>query len=138
MRSGDCIRMTKQRQVILDVLERSREHPTADQIYELVRRRMPHISLGTVYRNLEMLSRCGKIRKLHLGGAQMRFDADTERHGHIRCLRCGLIVDLPGGGELPSCDIEMLDKTGFDIMERRVEFVGLCPACKKNEPEEGS
>lgn len=130
------IRMTKQRRLILEELRRLQEgceHPTADELYELVRRRLPHISLGTVYRNLELLSRFGMIRTLKLGGTQMRFDADSSSHQHIRCIRCGRIDDLETETEIAECDREILETTGYEVVERRFEFLGLCPACREKE-----
>jgi Fur family ferric uptake transcriptional regulator len=66
--------MTRQRKVILEELRNVDTHPSADEIYEMVRKRLPHISLGTVYRNLEILSETGAIQKLELGCAQKKFD----------------------------------------------------------------
>ena len=82
-------RNTQQRRIILEELQGVRSHPTAVDLYELVRHRLPKISLGTVYRNLELLSRQGTIRKLDFGGEEARFDGDLMRHEHVRCVRCG-------------------------------------------------
>jgi len=82
---GKQLRITRQRRVILEELQRTKSHPTADELYRKVRRRLPRISLGTVYRNLELLSRSGLIRKLEIGGGKMRFDGIVEPHYHIHC-----------------------------------------------------
>ncbi|MBW2172694.1 MAG: transcriptional repressor, partial [Deltaproteobacteria bacterium] len=87
--------MTPQRKVILEELRMADSHLTADDVYKMVRARLPRISLGTVYRNLEILSRLGMIHKLELGGMQKRFDGKTQDHYHLRCLRCGRIDDVP-------------------------------------------
>ncbi len=71
--------MTRQRQVVLEAVRATDAHPTGDEVYRLARRKLPHISLGTVYRNLELLSEAGLIRKLELGGAARRFDAPRLR-----------------------------------------------------------
>lgn len=84
---------TIQRESILRELRQSSEHPTADQLYELLRKKLPQISLGTVYRNLEKMAEIGKIRKLSSGGKQKRFDAEMKLHFHIRCPICGKICD---------------------------------------------
>jgi Fur family ferric uptake transcriptional regulator len=123
------LRMTEQRQVILDELRRVNTHPTADEVYELVRRRLPHISMGTVYRNLDLLSESGLIRKLDFG-PQMRFDGDMTEHYHVRCVRCGRIGDVRG------VSVGGLDEfrgkgTDFDIIGYRLEFIGICPSCRK-------
>ena len=93
------MRKTKQREVILEELMKLRAHPSADELYERVKKRLPRISLGTVYRNLEMLSREGIIHRLETAGSQKRFDGETGDHQHIRCVRCGRIDDLPAGGD---------------------------------------
>lgn len=125
------LRMTPQRKILLEELRKLRTHPTADELYEVVRRRLPHISLGTVYRNLEILSRTGIIRKIELGGTQKRFDGDLEIHQHIRCTECGRIEDLPGNDSVTQCDMELIEQTGYEVIERRVEFIGICPDCRK-------
>jgi Fur family ferric uptake transcriptional regulator len=72
--------MTNQRQVILEEIQKVNTHPTADEVYETVRKRLPRISLGTVYRNLEILSACGLIQKIGPLSNQMRFDGITKKH----------------------------------------------------------
>jgi len=129
------LRMTPQRRIIVEELRKRHSHPTADELYEAVRRRLPHISLGTVYRNLEILSKTGIIRKIELGGSQRRFDGDPGIHQHIRCTECGRIDDLPAGAALTSCDLELIEKTGYEAVERRVEFIGVCPECRKGRAE---
>ncbi len=123
-------RNTRQRQIILEELRCHGAHPTAGMLYEVVRKRLPNISLATVYRNLELLARNGVIRKLDVGGSKMRFDGDLSDHDHIRCSRCGRVVDLPlsaAGVETgPYPEIE-----NWEIVGRRVEYVGLCPDCRK-------
>ena len=78
-------RNTRQRDVILGELRNSLTHPTATELYDLVRRRLPKISLGTVYRNLDLLARMGIIQRLEMAGAETRFDGDRRPHDHIRC-----------------------------------------------------
>ena len=133
MKDGEDIRMTKQRRVIVEELGKLKTHPTADEVYLLVRDRLPRVSLGTVYRNLEFLSRRGIIMKLEGGGSQMRFDGNIEKHQHIRCIECGRVDDLPGGVELTGCDMEILKETGYVSIERRVEFLGVCPGCRRDK-----
>lgn len=130
---AECrIRMTPQRQVILEELEKSQCHPTADELYERVRRRLPRISLGTVYRNLEILANHSMIQKIDLGGNQRRFDSNPEFHYHIRCMQCGTLADV--FLRSPSLINEMLTQpNGFDIYGVRLEFLGLCPNCKSTK-----
>jgi len=99
----------------------------------MVRRRLPHISLGTVYRNLDLLSAAGEIQTLELAGTQKRFDGNPADHYHARCLKCGRVVDL----DLPSGALTDLEETvatvsGFKIVGHRLEFRGICPRCQPN------
>ncbi len=126
--------MTEQRRVILDELQRLGSHPTADELYESVRKRLPSISLGTVYRNLEMLSEAGMIQKLEISGSQKRFDGVTGNHYHVRCLKCGRVDDIEAG---PVVDIDKVVKSvhGYQIVSHRLEFVGVCPRCRTETHE---
>jgi len=131
-------RMTPQRRVILEEIEKAKSHPAADEVYELVRRRMPKISLGTVYRNLEILTECGLVRKVDLGDGHWRFDGNVENHYHVRCTCCGRITDLYAD---PVCDLEdwIGKQTGYEILGHRLDFFGLCPVCRRvRETEERS
>jgi Fe2+ or Zn2+ uptake regulation protein len=122
------LRMTRQRKIILEELRKVNTHPCADEIYESVRRRMPRISLGTVYRNLEILSRLGEIQKLEVGGILKRFDGLAENHYHIRCTSCGRVSDVP----IPTMegledDIQGISE--FTVLGHRLEFIGKCGDC---------
>lgn len=123
------LRKTRQREVILEELLKVRTHPTADEIYRVVRKRLPNISLGTVYRNLEILSQTGVIRKLDLAGTQKRFDATTENHYHVRCKGCGRLDDLPGE-PIPEIERFFAGMTDYLIDSHTLEFTGYCPKCK--------
>lgn len=131
------MRNTVQRRVIVEELLKLHTHPTADELYRLVRERLPRISLGTVYRNLEMLSEEGVVRRINLGGRRARFDGDVAGHQHLRCRVCGRIDDLRLGAEPTECDAAALEGTGYRLVERRVEFIGVCPDCAKKMGEGG-
>jgi Fe2+ or Zn2+ uptake regulation protein len=122
------LRMTRQRRVILEELRKVNTHPSADEIYEIVRKRLPRISLGTVYRNLEILSDSGDIQKLETGCSLKRFDGNLSEHCHIRCVRCDRIADAPMLPEL-EIDLERFDSTDFEIIGHRLEFLGVCSIC---------
>ena len=126
-------RMTPQRKVILEELRKVNTHPSADELYVMVRRRLPRISLGTVYRNLEILTKNGQIQKLELGSSLKRFDGNAENHYHIRCIRCDRVVDAPVEFD-PTLDRELKNRSDFDIIGYRLEFIGICPACRKQPP----
>ncbi|MEG6506043.1 Fur family transcriptional regulator [Nitratidesulfovibrio sp. 1201_IL3209] len=120
-------RMTKQRMVILEELRRVHSHPTADEIYGMVRQRLPRISLGTVYRNLDLLAESGDILKLESAGSQKRFDGNITPHQHVRCTQCGRVGDVMEPVRVP--DITGARAPGFIILSGRVEFEGVCEGC---------
>ncbi len=123
------LKMTKQRRVIVEELKKLKTHPTATALYELVRKRLPRISLGTVYRNLDLLAEAGIIQKLETAGTQKRFDGTVENHYHVRCVQCGQVDDIP----LPLLgEIEdLLDGlSNYKILSHRLEFQGVCPSCQ--------
>jgi Fur family ferric uptake transcriptional regulator len=126
------IKMTKQRRVILDVLDTCETHPSADELYEMVRRMLPKISLATVYRNLDALSEAGLVQKLEFAGCQKRFDRMTHGHYHIRCSVCGKIEDLPAE---PARGIEkkFVPRTDYEITGHKLELIGICPDCRRKK-----
>lgn len=124
-------RLTKQRKVILEELCKSDSHPTADELYQTVRQRMPNISLGTVYRNLDFLTEQGQIAKIEYSGSQMRFDALLEFHQHVRCVKCGAISDVFNTVRPP--DISSIEVPGFTLLSSRIEFDGICDKCVQEE-----
>lgn len=126
------LRMTRQRKVILEELRKENIHPTADMLYEMVRKRLPRVSLGTVYRNLEILTALGEIQTLEISGSQKRYDGIPQKHYHIRCMHCGRMDDAPIA---PMNRIEdaLYGSTVYTIMGHRLEFIGLCPQCSQNE-----
>ena len=127
------MRKTKQREVILRVLGEHIDHPSADTIYEEVRKFLPRISLGTVYRNLEIMSESGTIMKLETGGSIKRFDPFTGPHPHFRCVKCGAIEDLPFEID-DSIFTGKMDNWahGRKIQNLNIEYTGLCIKCNGN------
>ena len=120
-------RMTRQRMVILEELKKVRTHPTADELYAMVRARLPRISLGTVYRNLDFLAETGEILKLEAAGSIRRFDGDIRPHQHIRCTNCGRVGDVMSSVPVP--DIAGLRVEGCAATRARVDFGGIWVAC---------
>jgi len=121
--------MSAQRRLIRETLSRPGFHPTACEVYELVRSRMPRISLGTVYRNLDHLFAAGLIHKIS-GPGGARFDGNATPHHHVRCVSCGRIADVSADA------VEVVDKTLGSVCEYRImgygiEFLGLCPRCRR-------
>ncbi len=120
--------MTPQRRVILETLRENNTHPSADEVYDMVRRKLPRISLGTVYRNLEILSDLGEIQKLELSGSLKRFDGNPEKHYHIRCINCDRLDDAPLQS-FDNIEDKLMGTTEYQVLGHRLEFMGLCPAC---------
>lgn len=127
------MRMTKQRRLILEELRKTTDHPTAYDVYERVKGRIPKISLGTVYRNLESLCASGIIARLDVGQGQRRFDAQTQEHSHIRCVSCGRVDDIPLNTVYDAANImDIVSRaSGYDVLGCGMDFCGLCPECKK-------
>lgn len=128
---SDKLRMTQQRRVILEELRKHNIHPTADTLYDIVRSRLPRISLGTVYRNLEILTALGEIQTLDVSGSQKRYDGNPFKHYHIRCMQCGRVDDAPIA-PMAQLENELYGTTVYTIIGHRLEFIGLCPECSKN------
>jgi len=131
-------RLTKQRQAILEVLRSSDVHPDADWVYREVRKVLPHVSLGTVYRSLEVLRDAGLIASLEVG-PRRRYDGNTSEHQHILCISCGRVADI----HLPPSLLEELEQRAaseadFTITGHRVEFYGLCPQCLQKSKAEST
>jgi Fur family ferric uptake transcriptional regulator len=125
-------RMTHQRQLILEEIRRVNTHPTADELYGMVRKRLPRISMGTIYRNLEVLSTSGLIQKIGPESSQMRFDGNTKNHYHIRCTHCGKVEDAPVES-VENLGHGIRDASDYTIIGHRLEFIGICPICRKKE-----
>ena len=96
--------------------------------YDEPGRREPLIE--TVYRNLEILSEIGMIQKLEMAGTQKRFDGTVENHYHVRCIRCGRVDDVLVDS-IPTINDALAEANDYEILWHRLEFVGLCPQCKK-------
>lgn len=123
------IRLTTQRQIILEELSKVKTHPTASEVYDMVRKRLPRIGLGTVYRNLELMAENGMIVKLEVGGTQKRFDATTDAHYHIRCSCCGKVDDI----DIPVIDSLVdtaTEHSSYQILGHHIEFTGICSDCR--------
>ncbi|UCE60259.1 MAG: transcriptional repressor [Phycisphaerales bacterium] len=129
---GILQRNTRQRAVVLEELKKVCGHPTAAELYEIARARMPKISLGTVYRNLELLAQNGVIQKLHISGAEARFDGNPDRHYHVCCIHCERIEDAH---DLPDDFVkeEVRSLAGYDIVGFRLDFLGVCPDCRDED-----
>jgi len=121
---------SRQRENILEFLRDTETHPSADWIYERLKKDFKNLSMGTVYRNLGILIDQGFVRKIDFGSTFDRFDANVTKHYHFICERCGAISDL----EMPFDD--MLNRKAamagrFEVRHHRIEFFGVCEKCGK-------
>ncbi len=116
--------------MILEELRKVRTHPSADEVYLRVRKKIPRISLGTIYRNLELLSESGQILKLDTAGTQKRYDGFVHNHYHVRCIRCGRVEDVEME-PLEPVDQACLRIENYREVQYHLEFSGVCVSCQK-------
>ncbi|MBW1710167.1 MAG: transcriptional repressor [Deltaproteobacteria bacterium] len=129
MNAYQKFKMTPQRIAIMNCLGQRNLHPTADEVFQAVRKMLPRISLGTVYRNLEFLTGNGLIKKNEQGGGQRRYEGNLEKHYHIKCTSCGRLEDAPIE-PFESLENSLEGLCDYKIFECQVEFEGLCPDCQ--------
>lgn len=120
-------RNTRQRQQILTILRSCRDHPTAAEVHKRVKTELPRISLGTVYRNLELLDSTNQIQRLQTAGHEARFDGNPRHHYHVRCVHCDRMDDVM---ELPADLVAPYETlSGYRILGHVLEFIGICDTC---------
>ena len=127
---SDGRRLTDQRRVVLEVVRNTETHPTAEWVYHEVKKRLPRVSLGTVYRNLKLLAEQGLLAEL-AEGHYTRYDGRVDSHHHFRCSACGRLFDLdePIDRRLEE---RVASRTGFEVVHHRIEFFGRCSACARS------
>ena len=126
------VAVTPQRLAVMAVLQSRRDHPSAEHIYQEVRRQLPAISFNTVYKTLEILCQRGMVVKVNPLHAVARYDGETGRHAHLICRQCHQIIDLDWeGSEVPALPAEALQ--GFQIDHPSLTFWGLCYRCQQLE-----
>jgi Fe2+ or Zn2+ uptake regulation protein len=121
-------RQTRQLAEVFEVVSTADDHPTAEEVYERVRRRLPRLSLGTVYRNLQKLALRGRIRVVNVADRAVRYDGMVEDHDHFVCDRCGTVSDVDharSGRRSPP----PLSEAGYTVRTHVLTFYGLCPRC---------
>jgi Fur family peroxide stress response transcriptional regulator len=122
-------RNTKQKEAILRVLKKTADHRDARWIHQQVRRSLPRISLGTVYRDLKALTEEGFISAIDMAGGS-RFDGTPGNHDHFHCQKCGAVSNLDEVSDT-AMDKKISDKYRLSVAFHRLDFFGLCPACQK-------
>ena len=122
------LRLTEPRRLILEAVRATDAHPSAFAVYRKVRRRLPRVSLATVYRNLRRLAAEGFLLE-RAGVDGLRFDGNVERHDHFTCLACRRVFDVPPA-QATGARHRIAARTGFEVLDHRVEFYGLCAVCR--------
>ena len=120
---------TRARLALLEILTRSHSHPTAAELYDQVRKRLPGITLATVYRNLAALQELGLVKEIPTGTSAAHYDAVVTDHSHVQCVRCGKVSDvhvqIPEGWQT-----EVEAQTNYTVVGQLVLFRGVCPDCQ--------
>ena len=122
------LQVTYQRLAIYQAMYFTKEHPSAEAIYQQVKKRFPMISLGTVYKTLEKLYEVGLIQKVSPITEVARYDAITGPHHHMVCLECQSIQDADSIVGAPKISVSEPD--GFHVLRQQVVLHGYCPSCK--------
>ncbi|MCA9864078.1 MAG: transcriptional repressor [Thermomicrobiales bacterium] len=134
---GQRFRNTAQRAAVLDIVRQSESHLTAGEIFERVRRRDPHIGYGTVYRTLHLLAEHGLIQELTFADQASRYDGRVERHDHVHCQACGVLLDVDVPVALMAMHVAS-EQSGFDIDSHHTVFLGTCPVCRSGNRQMGT
>ena len=125
-------RYSRQRERIYQAVHASREHPSAQMVYDLLREELPQLSLGTVYRNLHQMAQEGMLQELK--GPTARFDACRAPHAHIRCTCCGRVMDLSALEE--PAPVRSAAEAGWQVERYSLMLEGICPACAGKDHNE--
>lgn len=122
-------RSTTQRSLVLEAVKELQCHATADEVCATLAKKYPHISRGTVYRNLKLLSDIGEIRKMEMPSGADRFDHECHKHYHARCIKCGYVFDVEMDF-IANFEKNIKDTHGFEITGHDIFFKGICLECK--------
>ena len=122
-------RFTRQRREVFEVVADSHDHPTADEIFDRAKRRMPEISFATVYNCLSVLVRCGLLRQVTLDRSPTRFCPNMREHCHFFCERCGQVTDIEVTSRTALAGVDL--PPGFEVASFDVSLRGVCPACAR-------
>ena len=131
---GTPVKYSSQREAILRFLKTRKDHPTADFVFQHIRKDIPNISLATVYRNLNQLADSGAILRLTTNGKMDHFDACVEPHFHFCCRQCNAVKDIEME-PFPELITRASEASDYKIEEVTVLFSGLCDSCKDTEAD---
>ena len=122
--------LTSQRKAVLEALKEARGHPSAEDVYLVVKKKNPKVALGTVYQALSVLEEIGVIGAKHWSESPTRYDLNTQPHLDIRCQGCGVVSEIPGI-ELESLEARIQENTAYDVTNTTLVVEGICPGCRK-------
>ncbi|WP_419775087.1 Fur family transcriptional regulator [Ignavigranum ruoffiae] len=123
------IRITPQRQAIIEYLIDTQDHPTVDEIYQAIKQRYGNMSLATIYNNLNVLVKAGLVDEMKFNGVTSRYDYNHHQHYHIICVECGKIADVNYADVAPIAEAAE-QQTGYQVFHSNIELHGLCPDCQ--------
>jgi len=120
--------LTSQRRAVLEALKEARGHPSAEDIYLIVKKKNPRVALGTVYQALSVFEEIGVVDSKHWSESPTRYDLNVDPHMDIRCTRCGEVAEIPGV-ELGELEERISSNTPYQVTRTTMVIEGLCPAC---------
>ena len=130
------LKYSRQREAVLNYLRSTKSHPTAEQVYSVIRREYPKVSLGTIYRNLNLLAERGEILRFSCGDGVEHFDAVLKPHNHFVCRQCSVIYDLEAiSAEEIGREAEKKFSGKIDGYE--LYFYGVCEPCLSKNKNKG-
>jgi Fe2+ or Zn2+ uptake regulation protein len=122
--------LTSQRRAVLESLKDFKGHPSAEEVYLVVKKKNPRVALGTVYQALSVLEDIGLIEAKRWSESPVRYDLNTEPHHDIRCVRCGEVTEIPGV-EFEDFTTRIRENTPYEVTNASLVIEGVCPACQK-------
>lgn len=122
--------LTSQRRAVLEALDEARGHPSAEDVYLVVKKKNPRVALGTVYQALSVLEEIGVIGSKHWSESPTRYDLNVAPHLDVRCVRCGEVSEI-SGVELGELETRIEQNTSYEIASTTVVIEGLCPECQR-------
>lgn len=132
-----AIRYSKKRQAILELLQSTETHPSAEWLFQTLKPTYPDLSLGTIYRNLTFFQEQGEIKSVGVVNGQERFDATTHTHSHFICETCGSVYDLHNITLDHSIETQVSQEYQFQVKRHELNLYGLCTSCQQNNNSSG-
>lgn len=121
--------LTSQRRAVLEALGEAQGHPSAEDVYLIVKKKNPRVALGTVYQALSVLEEVGVVGSKHWSESPTRYDLNTEPHLDIRCQRCGEVSEIPGV-EIGDLEAQIQENTVYEVKNTTLVIEGFCPGCQ--------